>query len=201
MDYDISLQRRESELRQHLLNFYIRQYDIIQQRIDTNYTLLIQISNHINSLYINDNNITINNRDLINVTTQERINYIPTFFLQAIHRNDDNREIIDDSLDPQTIRPSEEQIRTATTDKLFSEIENPLNSSCPIRCEEFQPSDNILQINICKHIFYPLELKTWFNINTRCPICRLDFRTNFENQSQSQNTEIELIQQLLNLLN
>lgn len=61
---------------------------------------------------------------------------------------------------------------TETTRHLFSDIERPLNTECPISLEPFQPNSEVAQINRCGHIFNRLELNNWFQSNTRCPTCR-----------------------------
>ena len=41
-----------------------------------------------------------------------------------------------------------------TTNMLYSEITNPLNTSCSITQEDFDANDNVCVINNCGHIFY-----------------------------------------------
>jgi hypothetical protein len=54
----------------------------------------------------------------------------------------------------------------------FENLEDPINRSCPISHEEFQPTDEVIMINSCKHIFKKASLLTWFNRNRTCPCCR-----------------------------
>ena len=65
---------------------------------------------------------------------------------------------------------------TETTPLIFSDIETPLNTECPIRLEPFEPNSSVVQINRCGHIFYPSGLQHWFDTNTRCPVCRRELR-------------------------
>ena len=63
---------------------------------------------------------------------------------------------------------------TETTRHLFSDIERPLNTECPISLEPFEPNTEVVQINRCGHIFIRHELSHWFQTNTRCPTCRTE---------------------------
>jgi hypothetical protein len=63
-------------------------------------------------------------------------------------------------------------IERETTQKIFNEIENPNNLSCPISLESFQPDQNVTMINRCGHIFNSNHLGTWFETKTTCPMCR-----------------------------
>jgi len=65
---------------------------------------------------------------------------------------------------------------TETTPLVFSDIQTPLNTECPIRLEPFEPMSSVVQINRCGHIFYPAGLQHWFDTNTRCPVCRTELR-------------------------
>ena len=80
------------------------------------------------------------------------------------------------SLTPVIVRPAQSQIRRATTNLLFREIENPVNIICPITQQPFESSDNVTIINHCRHIFSRPELAEWFGSNVRCPVCRFDIR-------------------------
>ncbi len=82
----------------------------------------------------------------------------------------------------------------------FSNINNPLNNSCPINRELFNPDDNVIQIIPCGHVFNESALLRWFENNTTCPMCRFNLlnqsRTNNnvntqnnENQTQTQTQE------------
>lgn len=74
------------------------------------------------------------------------------------------------------IVPTRQQIDTATRRVIYREIEAPLNSSCPICLDRFQPDDNVMQIIRCGHIFNEDSINLWFRTNVRCPICRHDIR-------------------------
>ncbi len=84
------------------------------------------------------------------------------------------------------VRPSQEQILLSTTRCLYSNIENPINNSCPISHHEFTNDSEVIMINHCKHIFLPEQIIHWFQNNVRCPLCRYDIR------EDSNNTEPEI---------
>ena len=75
------------------------------------------------------------------------------------------------------VRPTAREIRHATRSLRYSQLETPLNASCPISLEPFEPNSQITQILGCGHLFNPSSLQLWFNRNVRCPICRYDIRT------------------------
>ena len=74
------------------------------------------------------------------------------------------------------IIPTREQIISATREIQFGDIENPINTTCPISLETFQESDIVTQILHCGHNFNTRQLNTWFHSNVRCPMCRYDIR-------------------------
>ena len=78
--------------------------------------------------------------------------------------------------EPVYINPTPEQIANATTNVVYENIETPLNDRCPISLEVFQPSNEVTQINHCRHIFNSSQLAIWFQRNVRCPVCRFDIR-------------------------
>jgi hypothetical protein len=217
-----------------LLQFYIRQYQITSNRIEYLYQNLDELRSHINYLYdaqyisVQHPNANINNSrsrtyPLHRTFSRSRRNHTTANASTNIHTNTNNSlsrlnmnlfESISDYFDAVPVAPSTHEIANATSIKKFEDIENPLNNSCPIRCEDFQPTDEVIQINECQHIFFKEELLHWFQSNVRCPVCRLDIRGNsasFQTGNTSSNsqttdlvnsnsTEQELANQLLQIL-
>ena len=68
--------------------------------------------------------------------------------------------------------PSRERPPAGTTNRIFSDIYNPLNTECPITLVPFESNSEVAQINVCGHIFVRSELAQWFQENTNCPTCR-----------------------------
>ena len=77
--------------------------------------------------------------------------------------------------------PSTEQINNSTEILTFNNIENPQNTICPIRNENFNENDIVIRINHCGHIFFPNEFYGWFRNHVRCPMCRHDIRDSSNN--------------------
>ena len=90
--------------------------------------------------------------------------------------NNNGIENLLNSLEPVTIRPTEEQIQNACEDIPFGSIHNPTNISCPINLTSFTGESMVTQIIFCGHCYVPSALRTWFNSNVRCPLCRYDIR-------------------------
>lgn len=83
------------------------------------------------------------------------------------------------------------QIQSATRLTRFSDVSNPLNSSCPITLEPFTNDANVSEILGCNHLFQPEALTSWFQSNVRCPVCRYDIRTNRIVSRQEEETKEE----------
>jgi hypothetical protein len=81
-----------------------------------------------------------------------------------------------DIFDPVLIFPNQTQIELATRRIQYSDILNPLNTSCPISLEDFSANDIVVEIRYCGHIFRPQCILNWFRNNCRCPVCRYDIR-------------------------
>lgn len=74
------------------------------------------------------------------------------------------------------VRPTAEQIESASRLTRFGDIENPLSESCPISLDEFNDDDEVRQLLPCGHIFHPPQFQEWFSEHVRCPVCRYDIR-------------------------
>ena len=85
------------------------------------------------------------------------------------------------------VRPTIEEIDSASRIIRFGDIENPLSESCPISLEYFNNDDLIRQIIHCGHIFCQNSFQTWFNSNVRCPVCRYDIRNSSNTSTTSTN--------------
>jgi len=74
------------------------------------------------------------------------------------------------------VRPTVEQINQSTETLIYNSQLELLNSSCPIRLENFQEGENIRRIISCGHCFSENSFNQWFQNNVRCPVCRYDIR-------------------------
>jgi hypothetical protein len=97
-------------------------------------------------------------------------------------------EILRSFLDPVPIRPTREQINAATTVRRFGDIEQPVNSSCPICMDVFNENDDVTQL-FCGHIFTSSEIGRWFESHTRCPLCNVDIRDAIVTPSSNADTD------------
>ena len=86
------------------------------------------------------------------------------------------------------IRPTQEQIETASRLVRYSSIENPLSESCPISLEHFSNEEMVRQLKPCGHLFCQASFQQWFENNVRCPVCRYDirnYRANVQTNTQA----------------
>ena len=91
--------------------------------------------------------------------------------------------------DPIQVFPSPAQIQEGTRNLTFSSLENPINDSCPISLNNFQPLEVVTQIRGCGHLFNRAQLGIWLRTNCRCPVCRFDVRTYIAADSDDANLE------------
>ena len=94
------------------------------------------------------------------------------------------------NLTPVRVHPTVSQIRNATAMIPFQNIENPMNTRCPIRHEDFQDTDIVMQIRHCRHNFNSAALNRWFENAVRCPVCRYDIRQ-YDPDNENSNQDIE----------
>ena len=67
-----------------------------------------------------------------------------------------------------------EDVSQVTQEVVFSDIEDPTSTVCPISLEPFEPTDEVLRINRCGHYFKKSPLVYWFRLSKMCPVCRCD---------------------------
>ena len=103
----------------------------------------------------------------------------------------------DSSIHNQPLTPN--QIQTATRTLNFSNITNPINTSCPITHEQFDNTSNVTMILQCRHIFNTNSLMHWFNTHHVCPMCRFDIRNHSETPIMSEQVESNETQEQLDV--
>lgn len=113
------------------------------------------------------------NRDRYGGTEHDLLNFVQQFYSNV----------------PVVANP--QQVRRATRVTRFSEITNPINTTCPITLEPFTDESSVTQILRCTHIFNPEAFNSWFETNVRCPICRYDIRTNIPISTRQEETKEE----------
>jgi len=118
---------------------------------------------------INDIPYIVERIQQMNINPRRRTNVVPNHFINSVMNLMDFNSSV-------PVIPSREQILNSTRDIQFGDIENPINTSCPISLETFNDNDMVTQILHCGHNFNSRQLITWFQSNVRCPMCRYDIR-------------------------
>ena len=93
------------------------------------------------------------------------------------------------------VRPTNEEIQTATRRFVYNSEPDLLNRRCPITMEDFQDGDNLIQIIPCGHNFKDEPLINWFQEHVRCPVCRYDIRDYVPNNGDSTSSDDSDIRQ------
>ena len=128
----------------------------------------------------NTNNTNTNNSNNLsrNPIQSPLPNIIPMFGPLSFQPTNNSalEQLFQQSLQSVPIRPSTEQIERATEERIFNQIVQPINDTCPITRNRFNDNDTVLQVLECRHCFNPTSLRRWFETSVRCPICRYDIR-------------------------
>ena len=78
------------------------------------------------------------------------------------------------AMEPVVVRPTQEQMDTATIQRIAT-VDDEQNN-CSICQESFTNGQTIRQINHCRHSFHRACINPWFDRNVHCPVCRFDIR-------------------------
>ena len=98
-----------------------------------------------------------------------------TYFTNPLHDTNQTTPV-DDFETPVRIRPSRNQIAASTELLVYSDLSDNYHTICPIDQLDLEPTDYILRIRHCGHIFREMNLRRHFRNSPRCPICRFDVR-------------------------
>lgn len=79
-------------------------------------------------------------------------------------------------------------INSSTSTSLYSDLSSNY-TICPIRQTAFDPSDNVITINYCGHVFLESALREWFRTSTECPVCRHNINPSQYRTSNNSTTE------------
>jgi len=175
------------------INIYARQYSQVQEqmaRLQDQINRLIPISNEIR------NNIHSIYADASREENRRQLAPQPPPLMEEPPASYTMTYTFMDEPSPQA-NTYPDLMTTETTSRIFSDIEIPLNTECPIRLEHFEPNSSVVQINRCGHIFYPSGLQHWFDTNSRCPVCRTELRPQRQQQQQPNQTSDRLLSTLL----
>jgi len=155
------------------------------------YLFNTNLRNH-NNRYLNNHHSSLFNPNSLNfieevefsipLSTTNRSN---NTFLTDLSNNFTNNilNIIRSFNNPVVVAPSAHQIEQSTRRVRFGDIEEPINTTCPISLERFNNDQTVTQIIHCNHNFNTDEINTWFQSNVRCPVCRYDIREYRESNS------------------
>jgi len=88
--------------------------------------------------------------------------------------------------------PEEQRLTRAELDERveltrFENIIHPLNTTCSITHDEFEPSQQVARIRHCGHIFNSDSLAHWLRLNNTCPSCRHNLRNTAPNTTNATN--------------
>ena len=179
-------QSTREQLNQQLLTIYYNMYYTTHNQITSLTFTLQDIKHSIDQLLIYNNNSNNNN---INIGMPHATNPhhststhtpTPTPTRRRTRREDSQRElsqILNSVFESIPIAPSHQQISQAIRELSFSDIDNPLNTQCPISLVDFQPEQRVSQIIQCGHVIETQNLNRWLRSHASCPVCRLDIRT------------------------
>ena len=78
-----------------------------------------------------------------------------------------------DDLESVIVRPTEQEISTATTVYRVNSLQDDI---CTI-CQDTVESGEVRRVTQCGHYFHRVCIDTWFQGNVLCPTCRHDIRT------------------------
>jgi hypothetical protein len=138
----------------------------------------------------------VNSRTPVNIRYN---NYSPILYSayrrRALRRTNENWQrlwngLTENFTSPIPIVPTTAQIERATSTMLYSDT-TMVHDRCPIDRTLFNPNDSVIIINHCGHTFRSQNLMTWFQSNSKCPICRFDIRNNVSDNDVSMNNVSE----------
>jgi len=137
-------------------------------------------------------NTFINNRpNIYNNPTPNRNSYHLRFSnlrrpSNTIIRRTDVMDQIN-NLEDVIVRPTNAEIEIAT--EVFNWSDRLSQTCCPITLDRFNQGEAVRRIRYCRHVFQNNALMSWFERNTRCPVCRYDIRETI-NTSEINTSEI-----------
>lgn len=137
-------------------------------------------TNNTNTNNRNRNRNRNNNRNTTEIPRQRDYSYRMDFLIPLYQDGLDFQDVL--------VVPSQSDINRNTRQVIFSNIEEPLNNSCPIQLGAFEDDQQVTQIIGCGHIFNTDGIDEWFQQNVHCPVCRYDIRDEINNSTTSNTT-------------
>jgi len=162
----------DEDTRRNLINTYS------QALTDTNAQLTVLLNNQrilINQLNHLTNSVRTSSRDTANTGNRRYYNNTRHWYTENPDRSRFT-SALRNFYDRVPIVPTEAQINLSCRSCSYSDIENPINADCPISLDRFSPDSDVLQIIHCGHVYGRNSLRSWFQSNVHCPVCRYDIR-------------------------
>jgi hypothetical protein len=170
-------------------NYQQDNYNIINNYINFLNQYIETVNSGMDFLHSSNRNIRIMQRNLDYYITnyQQNLNQ-QNLNQQNLNQQNLNLDNYNDN-DNNTQQAEENNYRAISNQNLFEilnnnitikkylDIETPLNDSCAITHDTFNPDDDVACLNYCKHIFKHEPLVNWLNQHQTCPICRHNILT------------------------
>ena len=96
-------------------------------------------------------------------------------------------QILRDAQDRENLTNYNYMIENSIDVKMFYEINNPINTSCPILQTDFEEDDYVIVLKECNHIFNEDAIQNWLKAHHTCPVCRKNLMPNTNNNSTTRN--------------
>ena len=111
------------------------------------------------------------------LTAYNRTRFLPRRPLPSTQRSRAVRRAVRTTLHGRRQGPTAAEINQATEQLIYGDISTNY-LICPITQNNFLPTDNILRLRECQHVFTESALQRWFETSYECPICRFNIRNN-----------------------
>ena len=96
-------------------------------------------------------------------------------------------QILRDTQDRENLTNYNYMMENSIDVKMFHEINNPINTSCPILQTDFEEHDYVVVLKECNHIFNENAIQNWLKTHHTCPVCRTNLISNTNNTSTRRN--------------
>ena len=96
-------------------------------------------------------------------------------------------QILRDAQDRENLTNYNYMMENSIDVKMFNEINNPINTSCPILQTDFEEDDYVVVLKECNHIFNEDAIQNWLKTHHTCPVCRTNLIPDTNNTSSRRN--------------
>ena len=189
----------------NLMNRYLTHCNNTTEIISSAMSILSREQIFLNTLFNDLNNLN-NVNNVNNVNNIRTTRYIPNIIIQnETSQNDTSLNCINLHSEVAVSDISNNEIKTNNTNNItdtsnnisdieniikdkvlycqYCNIENPINTVCPISGEEFNNDDDIIKILHCNHLVGKENLLKWFKTSISCPMCKYNIEYDKYNES------------------